>query len=118
MFLLKNASLKNFPFKERNGSHEKKIDERGDPDLSVSARQLRLLLVSIRGGRVIIAAHSHSTTNVAWSAFQSDLGRHGSQPGIHSWAELRHIGHGDLHRDVPCRVGQHGWRGQVRFYGQ
>src|SRR5581483_4798060 len=35
----------------------------------------------------------------------------------HSWAALRHTGHGDLYRDVPCRVGQHGWRGHVRFYG-
>src|SRR5579883_3486701 len=116
--LLTMFLLKTLPFKERNVSHEKKIDKRGGPGLPVSARQLRLFPVSIRGGRATISAHSHSTTSVAWSAFQSDLGRHGSQPGVHSWAELRHTGHGDLHRDIPCRVGQHGWCGQVRFYGQ
>jgi hypothetical protein len=57
--------------KERNVSHEKNAYERCCPNLSVSARQLRLLTVYIQRGRANIA------TNRTVSTFQSDLGRHG-----------------------------------------
>ena len=128
--LLPMLLLKMFLLKERNVSHEKNAYERGGPGLSVYARQLRLLTVSIQRGRANTSthsndsfSHSHTATTVTYCAtnrtacaFPRDLGGHGCQPSVHRRAELRHACHGDVYRDVPCHTEQFRWHSPVRLY--
>ena len=100
-----------FLSKERKIGYEKNPYERGGPGLSVSARQLRLLpyFHPRREGQPLSSPpqHNQRRLNLLFKVTSVDMAvSPASIAGMSCGTQSR----SPAHRNVPYRVGQHGWR--------